>query len=59
MSRVAGNAIRFLQFTITVQADGGPVTLDLTGPHGTQEFLSAMFRTVMTTTVLEGRCVVS
>lgn len=34
---------RFLQFTITIEPDGGPVTLDLTGPHGTQEFLSAMF----------------
>ena len=34
---------RFLSFTITVDADGGPITLDLTGPPGTREFLSAMF----------------
>jgi hypothetical protein len=34
---------RFLQFTVTVQPDDGPVTLDLTGPQGTREFLSAMF----------------
>jgi len=34
---------RFLQFAITVEADGGPITLDLTGPAGTREFLSALF----------------
>src|SRR5262245_55354341 len=34
---------RFLQFSITVDADGGPITLDLTGPAGTREFLSALF----------------
>src|SRR6185295_16495490 len=34
---------RFLQFAIVVEADGGPITLDVTGPVGTQEFLSALF----------------
>lgn len=34
---------RFLQFTVTVEPDSGPVTLDLTGPAGTREFLAAMF----------------
>ena len=34
---------RFLAFTITVSPDGGPITLDLTGPAGTREFLAAMF----------------
>src|SRR5262245_4818635 len=34
---------RFLQFSITIEADGGPITLDLTGPSGTREFLGAMF----------------
>ena len=33
---------RFLSFTISVSPDGGPITLDLTGPGGTREFLSAM-----------------
>ena len=34
---------RFLRFTITVEPDGGPIVLDLTGPTGTREFLSALF----------------
>jgi hypothetical protein len=34
---------RFLQFTVTVEPDDGPVTLDLAGPPGTREFLAAMF----------------
>ena len=34
---------RFLRFTITVEPDGGPIVLDLTGPSGTREFLSALF----------------
>lgn len=34
---------RFLQFTIVVAADRGPITLDLTGPPGTREFLKATF----------------
>lgn len=32
---------RFLRFQITVEADGGPLWLELTGPPGTGEFLSA------------------
>jgi len=34
---------RFLTFTIIVRPNGGPITLDLTGPTGTREFLDAMF----------------
>jgi len=34
---------RFLSFTISVSADGGPIALHLTGPEGTREFLTAMF----------------
>jgi hypothetical protein len=30
---------RFLQFQLTVPASGGQVTLDVTGPNGTREFL--------------------
>jgi hypothetical protein len=30
---------RFLRFQITVEADEGPVCLDVTGPSGTREFL--------------------
>jgi hypothetical protein len=33
----------FLQFQVTVAPAGGPVSLDLTGPPGTREFLSALF----------------
>jgi hypothetical protein len=33
---------RFLRFQITVEPDGGPVWLELTGPPGTREFLSAL-----------------
>ena len=33
---------RFLRFTITVEPDGGPVVLELGGPPGTREFLSAL-----------------
>ena len=33
---------RFVSFTITVNPDGGPITLDLTGPEGTREFLAAI-----------------
>jgi hypothetical protein len=34
---------RFLRFVVTVERDDGPITLDLTGPPGTREFLAAMF----------------
>jgi hypothetical protein len=33
---------RFLTFTVTVNADGGVVTVDLSGPSGTREFLDAL-----------------
>ena len=33
---------RFLRFTITVEPDEGPVILELSGPPGTAEFLSAL-----------------
>lgn len=34
---------RFLRFTVSVEPDGGPITVELTGPHGTGEFLSALW----------------
>jgi len=34
---------RFLRFAITVEPDAGPMTLELTGPSGTREFLAALF----------------
>lgn len=34
---------RFLRFCVTVEPDGGPISLELTGPAGTREFLSALF----------------
>ena len=34
---------RFLRFAVTVEPDDGPITLDLTGPAATREFLAAMF----------------
>lgn len=33
---------RFLRFGMTVEPDGGPITLELTGPSGTRECLSAL-----------------
>ena len=33
---------RFLRFQIVVEPDEGPVTLDLTGPPGTREFLEEL-----------------
>jgi hypothetical protein len=33
---------RFLRFQITVEPDGGPIWLELTGPSGTREFLDAL-----------------
>ena len=33
---------RFLRFTLTVEPDGGPIALELTGPPGAREFLSAL-----------------
>ena len=34
---------RFLRFQITVEPDEGAIWLDLTGPSGTREFVSALF----------------
>jgi hypothetical protein len=33
---------RFLRFRVTVEPDAGPVVLELSGPPGTAEFLSAL-----------------
>jgi hypothetical protein len=33
---------RFLRFDLTVPADAGSVSLDVTGPAGTREFLDAL-----------------
>ena len=34
---------RFLRFMVTVESNLGPVSLELTGPDGTQGFLEALF----------------
>src|SRR5262245_35462256 len=34
---------RFLRFELTVEPDGGPVVLNLTGPPGTRGFVEAIF----------------
>ena len=33
---------QFLRFVITVEPDGGPVTLELSGPAGTREFVAGL-----------------
>ena len=33
---------RFLRFLVIVEEDGGPVTLEVTGPPGTREFLEQL-----------------
>lgn len=33
---------RFLRFRVTVEPDEGPIVLELTGPEGTRDFLSAL-----------------
>ncbi len=33
---------RFLEFRVTLEADGGPVWLDVTGPDGTVAFLEQL-----------------
>ena len=33
---------RFLRFGITVEPDGGPIFLELSGPPGTPEFVAAL-----------------
>jgi hypothetical protein len=35
---------RFLRFALTVEPGDGPVTLDVTGPDGTAEFLEGLVR---------------
>lgn len=35
---------QFLRFGITVEPDGGPVWLEMSGPQGTKDFLAAVFR---------------
>ena len=34
---------RFLRFRLTLEPGEGPMSLDLTGPPGTREFLAALF----------------
>jgi hypothetical protein len=34
---------RWLRFALTVEPGGGPITLTLSGPDGSREFLSALF----------------
>ena len=34
---------RWLRFTMTVEPDDGPITLTLSGPDGSREFLCALF----------------
>jgi hypothetical protein len=33
----------FLQFRITIVANGGPLLLEMTGPEGTKDFLASTF----------------
>jgi hypothetical protein len=33
---------RFISFTVSVEPDGGPITLEMTGPPGTREFLASL-----------------
>jgi hypothetical protein len=35
---------RFLRFVLTVEPDGGPIWLEITGPEGTSEFLDTLMR---------------
>jgi len=37
---------RFLRFDLSVPPDGGRMSLDMTGPAGTREFLDALFEPV-------------
>jgi len=37
---------RFLRFQLTVEPDGGPLRLEITGPSGTDEFLSSLLQRV-------------
>jgi hypothetical protein len=33
---------RFLRFVMTIEPDGGPIWLEITGPPGTREFLETL-----------------
>jgi hypothetical protein len=33
----------FLRFSLTIEPNGGPIWLELTGPDGTKEFLAEIF----------------
>ncbi|MGH8066632.1 MAG: hypothetical protein ACRERE_15615 [Candidatus Entotheonellia bacterium] len=35
---------RFLRFVLTIEPDGGPMWLEITGPQGTVEFLETLIR---------------
>jgi hypothetical protein len=35
---------RFLRFGITIEPDGGPMFLELSGPPGTREFVAALLQ---------------
>jgi len=35
---------RFLRFVLTVEPDGGPIWLEITGPQGTAAFLETLLR---------------
>lgn len=39
---VERHCCRFLRFTVTVEPDQGPMTLEFTGPQGTREFVAAL-----------------
>ena len=34
---------RFLRFALTIEGNPGPISLELTGPDGTQRFFEALF----------------
>jgi hypothetical protein len=36
---------RFLRFQLTVEPDGGPIVVEVTGPSGTREFLAELVET--------------
>lgn len=39
---VERHCCRFLRFAMIIEPDGGPVFLELTGPSGTREFVTAL-----------------
>jgi hypothetical protein len=51
LQRITGAVIaerqccRFLTFSLTAEADGGPLWLDVTGPDGTRAFLDELLNT--------------